>query len=80
MKLILKPKDFGIEKREMLPIVLEKNEKVNVKIVAPGWIKGEMLGIAKNRVISIINCPKDEGNLRVKILNNKHNIYIAEAV
>lgn len=80
MKLILKPSDFGIEKRQMLPTMFEKNDKVNVRIAAPGWLKGEMLGVARDRVISILDCLKKEGNIRVRILNNKHNIYIAEIV
>jgi uncharacterized Fe-S cluster-containing radical SAM superfamily enzyme len=79
-KLILQPKDFGIEKREMLPTVLEKGEKVNVEIKAPGWLKGEMLGVTRERVVSVLNCLKKEGQLRVKILSNKHNIYVAEIV
>ena len=79
-KLILQQKDFGIEKREMLPTVFEKGEKVNVEIKAPGWLKDEMLGVAKGRVISVLNCLKKEGQLRVKILSNKHNIYVAEII
>jgi hypothetical protein len=79
-KLILQPRDFGIEKREMLPIVFEKGEKVNVEIKAPGWLKCEMLGVGKERIVSVLNCLKKEGQLRVKILSNKHNIYVAEIV
>jgi len=77
MKLILTAKDFGIEKRKMLPIVFDRGEKVKVDIQAPGWVKGEMLSIARDRVVSILNCPKTEGSLKVKILNIKHNIYVA---
>lgn len=45
------------------------------EIRAPGWIHGEMLGVANNRVISIYNCPKESGQVRVKIMATKHNIY-----
>lgn len=76
-KLILSPKDFGIHKAPALPVVLEKGEKLNVKIVGPGWLKSEVLGVAKDRCISIVNCPKREGNIRIKIVSNKHNVYVA---
>jgi hypothetical protein len=48
---------------------------VTVEIRAPGWIHGEMLGVARNRVVSVYNCEKQDGNVRVKIVSTKHNIY-----
>lgn len=77
MPLRLKARDFRIEKRPMIPIVFEKKEKVNVQIRAPGWVEGEQLGVAKNRVVSVMDCPTKEGRARVKIVSNKHNIYVA---
>ncbi len=76
VKLILKRQDFGIYKTKALPKTMEKNQKVNAKIVGPGWTKGEMLGVAKNRAISIMNCKKKEGSIKTKIVSNKHNIYV----
>ena len=77
MKLLLTPKDFGIEKRKMLPPVFRKGEKVRVDIRAPGWIRGEMLGVGRNRIVSIMDCPKNEGAIRVEIVSGKHGIYVA---
>ena len=49
-----------------------------MEIKAPGWVKGrEMLGVAKNRVVSVMDCPIKQGSVRVKIVSNKHNIYVA---
>jgi hypothetical protein len=79
-KLILHPSDFRIEKRKELAKTMEENEKVNAKIVGPGWLKDEKLGVVKERCVSILNCKKESGELRVKILSNKHNIYVAEVV
>jgi uncharacterized protein len=76
-KLVLKPQDFGIEKRPMLPSVFRMNEKTRVDIRGPGWIKGERLGVARKRVVSVLNCPVDSGLVRVKLVSIKHNIYIA---
>jgi uncharacterized protein len=72
----LRPKDFLIEKRPMIPIVFEKKEKAWVDIRAPGWVRGEQLGVAKNRVVSVMDSPAEHGRVRVQIVSNKHNIYV----
>ncbi len=72
----LSPKDFGIEKRPAIPTVFEKKEKAWVDIRAPGWVRGEALGIARNRVVSVLDCPVERGGVRVQIVSNKHNIYV----
>lgn len=77
LSLRLKAQDFGIEKRPMIPTVFKKNEKAKVEIKAPGWVEGEQLGVAKNRVVSVVDCPAKEGSVRVKVVSNKHNIYVA---
>ncbi|MDD1669518.1 MAG: radical SAM protein, partial [Methanomicrobiales archaeon] len=80
VRLLLTPGDFGIEKRELLPAVFRKGEKVLVDIQAPGWIRGEMLGVGRNRVVSVMDCPRKEGAIRVQIISAKHNIYVAKPV
>ncbi|MDD1672848.1 MAG: radical SAM protein [Methanomicrobiales archaeon] len=77
LRLILTAKDFGIEKRKMLPQVYRKGERTSVTIQAPGWLSGEMLGIGRNRVISVMNCSRNERSVRVRIVSVKHNIYVA---
>jgi len=73
----LKPQDFGIEKRPMVPTVMKRNELVKLEVRAPGWVRQERLAVARNRVVSIMDCPRESGSLRVKIVSNKHNIYLA---
>jgi uncharacterized Fe-S cluster-containing radical SAM superfamily enzyme len=80
MRLLLTPRDFGIVKREMLPPAFRKGEKVRVDICAPGWIRGEMLGVGRNRIVSVLDCPRDEGAIRVQIISAKHNISVAKPV
>jgi uncharacterized Fe-S cluster-containing radical SAM superfamily enzyme len=80
MRLLLTPKDFGMEKRAMLPPAFRKGEKARVDIRAPGWIRGEMLGVGRNRVVSVVNCPVAEGAIRVEIISAKHSIYVAKPV
>jgi len=79
-KLIISPQDFGTERRSMLPKVFLKGEKTTVEIRAPGWIRGEQLGVARGRVVSVMGCLKTSGNLRVKIVSAKHGIYVAVPV
>jgi hypothetical protein len=67
-------------KRPFIPLAFKKGEKVTVGIRAPGWIRGEMLGVARNRVVSVFNCPKTAGQVRVKIVATKHNIYVGVPV
>ena len=73
-------RDFGTVRRSFVPLVFAKGEKATVEIRAPGWIHGEMLGVARNRVVSIYNCEKRSGQVRVKIVSTKHNIYTAMPV
>lgn len=69
-------RDFGMVRRPFIPLVFSKGEKVTVEIRAPGWINGEMIGVARNRVVSVFNCTKKSGHVRVKIVATKHNIYV----
>ncbi|MDI6798770.1 MAG: radical SAM protein [Candidatus Aenigmarchaeota archaeon] len=80
-KLKIKPQDFGIHKRKMVPTVFEKGERVRLEIRAPGWMRNEMIGVAKDRCVTVFNCKADIGDeVRVRILENKHNLYVAENV
>ena len=81
IKLRATAKDFNVEKRERVPEVFEDGERVQVEIKAPGWQKGQMIGVAKNRCISINDCSADIGDkVNIKILETKNNIYLAEMV
>jgi len=72
---------LGIEKRKRLPRIFEKGEKMAAEIKAPGWVKGQMIGVAKNRAISINNCKHNiKDKVNIKILENKNEIYIAEEI
>jgi len=80
-KLILRPEDFGIHKRPMIPILYQKGEKVLVEIVEKGWLKGELLAVDKKRqrVITVVETQVPIGTkMYVKIIANKHNLYIAK--
>ncbi|KAB2943390.1 MAG: molybdenum cofactor biosynthesis protein A [Candidatus Methanoperedens nitroreducens] len=78
-KLILSPQDFGSHVCKALPRMFRRNEKVKVKVIGPGWMKGEKLAIARDRVLTIVNA----GNIpvgkeiRVRIERVVDGIYMA---
>ncbi|MCQ6253898.1 radical SAM protein [Methanocaldococcus sp.] len=84
VKLILTPKDFGTHKRKRLPYPFKVGEIIKANVVLDGRIKGEVLGVSKNRVIQIINVKNEQSligrNVKVRILRNKDNIIVGELV
>lgn len=81
IKLKLTPKDFGIHKAPSLQTLFERGEKIRTDVKAPGWMKNEMIAVAKDRCITVVDCDNDiDDEIKIKILENKHNIYIAEKV
>jgi len=78
-KLKLGPRDFEIKKAKRIPTIFNRGDKVNVVIKAPGWMQGQMIGIAKDRCITILDCNKKlNQRVNVKILSNTDGIYTAK--
>ncbi|WP_456419969.1 radical SAM protein [Methanocaldococcus infernus] len=84
IKLVLSPKDFGTHRRKRLPYVFKVGEVIKVKPFLDGRVYGEVLAIERDRIIQIINCKNEDKLLnrevKVKILRNKDNIYVAEPI
>lgn len=81
VKLKTTAKDFEVERRERLPEMFEEGEKVQAEIRAPGWQAGQMIGVARNRCISINDCEAEIGDkVNIQILETKNNIYVAELI
>lgn len=80
VKLVLKPSDFGIRKARRVPPTFSRFERVSVEIMAPGWMKGQELGVARGRVVTVITANEEVARRRVpvRILRTKDNIYIAK--
>ncbi|ASJ04420.1 radical SAM protein [Thermococcus barossii] len=79
--LVLRPKHFGMEKREFIPLAFRAGEVVKAEVVLPGRIKGEMLAKARNRLIEVINTDAEIGDrIRVRIVRTRHGIYIGTPV
>ena len=84
VKLVLRPEDFGIHKRRMLPIPYRKYETVKVRVVGPGWLRREKLTVTLNgdRTVTLVNAEEIpvEAKLKARIVANKHNIFVAEPI
>ena len=79
--LILSPRDFGIVKCRSLPKRFKIGERVKLRLEMYGRVKGEMIGIARDRVIQITDTNKKIGEVvNVRITRNQHNIYVATPV
>jgi len=80
IRLKLSAKDFNIVKCKQIPIIFKKNQIINVEIKEDGWLLNEKLGIAENRVITLINCNKNKERVKARIISNKDGIYLAKSV
>jgi uncharacterized Fe-S cluster-containing radical SAM superfamily enzyme len=66
-----------IKKDKPLEKPFKKGDIINVKILNKARLRNSKLGVAKNRTVTIINCLKNKGIIRTKIIRDKHNIYTA---
>lgn len=81
VKLLCNKQDFGIHKSPRLPVVAEEGDKLHLKIISPGWWKGQKLAAYKGRCITIDKCSADIGStVKARITVNKNNIYLAELI
>jgi uncharacterized Fe-S cluster-containing radical SAM superfamily enzyme len=79
IKLVLKPGDFGSFECKAIPRVFKRYEKVKVKVVGPGWMRGEKLAVARDRVITIVGAARIpvRSDVYARIERTVDGIYIA---
>ncbi len=82
VKLVLKPDDFGIAKDARIPLSFKKGEKIRVRVIGIGWLRGEKLAVdvRQERLITLVKASNIEvgSTVLAKILACKDNIYVAE--
>ncbi len=79
VKLRLSPEDWWVRPDTSIPKPMVVGDKVIAKIYSKGWLRGEVIGYARGRVVTIVG-PDDlnEGvEIRVRIIRDKDNIYLA---
>ncbi|VVB93802.1 7,8-dihydro-6-hydroxymethylpterin dimethyltransferase [uncultured archaeon] len=57
-KLILTPEDFGSYQCKTIPRMFKRHEKLKVKVLGYGWMKGEKIAEARERVITIVDAER----------------------
>ncbi len=73
--------DFNIRKSKSIPPIMRKGERINAVIKAPDWYPNQMIAVAKNRCITVLNCTQNiSDKVNLKIIENGNNIYLAEKV
>jgi uncharacterized Fe-S cluster-containing radical SAM superfamily enzyme len=80
IKLIYDKEDFEVVDVKGLVKPFKKGQIIEAEIAFPGRLKNEMISKASNRLISIPNCFKEKGLVKIKIKRSKHNIFLGEIV
>jgi len=76
VKLILKPEDFGIEKRPRIPHPIKKGDTFKAKIVAQGRIRGEKIVVVRNRVVTVLTNKKVGDYVKFQIVRDVDGIFL----
>ena len=75
----LGPRDFGIEKAKRIPKIFKKGDKIQVDIVCEGWFNGDLVGVCKNRCVTVKDRKANIGDrINVRIIDDKNEIYLAK--
>ncbi len=80
IKLILKPEDFGMEKRKRLPNPFKKGETAKGRIVAEGRMIGEMLCVSRGRSVAVLTDRKIGEYVEFEVVRTKDGIIVGVEV
>jgi len=67
---------YNIFKTKKLSKPFRKGEIVKAEIISQDRYPGQCIASSKERVISVLNCYKSKGHIKVKIIRDKHNIFV----
>jgi len=82
VKLVLTPQDFGICRAKRIPLVFHRFERINLKVLGPGWLKGQWLAAARGRAVTVVGVEGDPPvgrGVSATMLRVKDGIYVARA-
>lgn len=81
IKLIFKKEDFNIHSTKELPKPFKEGEVILATLKCPDRFLNSAVAVAKERTISIPNCRFEaEKKVKVKIVKDKHNIFVGKIV
>ncbi|USN45665.1 MAG: radical SAM protein [Candidatus Woesearchaeota archaeon] len=66
---------FHIFPEQTLPKPFLKGEVITADIKMPGRFSRDKIAVAKDRAITIRNCPQEKGSIKIKLIRDKHNIF-----
>ncbi len=72
--------EFKIMQTKKLPKPFRKGQVIEAEIMGPGRYPNEKLAVAGERNITVANCIREKGTVRIRILRTKHNIFSGETV
>ena len=81
VKLIVSKEDFQVVKTKELPSPMKKGDIVRAKVISSGRLNNETLCVTKDRCIGVIHpyTPDLRGKMiKVKIIKDKHNLFVGE--
>ncbi|MFH2020054.1 MAG: radical SAM protein [archaeon] len=79
LKVNLTSLDSSLEFKEdsKLPKPFRKGDVITVNIMAKSRLHNSVIAVAKERVVTVINCTREKGNMKVKLIRDKDNIFTA---
>ena len=81
IKLKIGPHDFNVKRTKKIPLVLKKGEVVYAEIRGEGWLPNEMIAVAKDRAITVLDHSGNIGDkVRLKIISAENSIYLAKKI
>ncbi|MBN4049149.1 radical SAM protein, partial [archaeon AH-315-M20] len=69
---------FKVKRCRELPKPFKKGDIIKAQVLFAGRLPNEMLAVAKDRLISVPNCYKKQGFVKIRIKRTKHNIFLGE--
>lgn len=78
-KIVLRPSDFGIRLAPSVAVPFGRGEKLSVRVIGPGWLKGESLAATKDSkwAVTVVGRELPAGEVvRVRLLRTRDNILI----
>jgi len=74
-------KDFDIKDTKKLAKPFKKDQVIKATVVSKGRFPNSRLAVAENRNITVFNCTEKTGRtIKIKILRDKHNIFLARKI
>ncbi|MBI5392550.1 radical SAM protein [Candidatus Woesearchaeota archaeon] len=67
-----------LQQTEQLPKAFKKDDVILAQIVSPGRMRKDKICSAKGYSILVPGCEKESGKIKVKIIQDKYNLYIGK--